>query len=163
MFSNELKELSAKVGIDDRVEVVAKKQCYITIKDHKENFQNNTKVRLINPAKSQVGIISKQLLESINSQVREAEGLQQWRNTAETLNWFKEIKNKKFQQFIQLDIQEFYPSITEKIFDDAIEYASSVCPISKETIDTIKNACKSLLFSEGETWVKTNNLYEDQQ
>ena len=32
---------------------------YITLKDHKENFRNNVKCRLINLSKSEVGLVSK--------------------------------------------------------------------------------------------------------
>ena len=37
---------------------------YITLKDHKENFRNNTKCRLINPSKSEVGLVSKSYLSN---------------------------------------------------------------------------------------------------
>ena len=36
-------------GIDMNCESI----CFITLKDHKENFQNNSSVRLINPAKNE--------------------------------------------------------------------------------------------------------------
>ena len=36
----------------------------------KDNFQNNPKCRLINPAKSEIGIISKRYIEEINKCVR---------------------------------------------------------------------------------------------
>ena len=49
-------------SIIDRVDVNAESSCFITIKDHKENFLNNLKVRLINPAKNELGRITKQSL-----------------------------------------------------------------------------------------------------
>ena len=42
----------------------------INHKDHKPNFQKNTKCRLINPAKPQLGIASSQILQKINGSVR---------------------------------------------------------------------------------------------
>ena len=39
-----------------------KKECFITLKDHKPNFKNNPKVRLINLAKNEIGPISKTIL-----------------------------------------------------------------------------------------------------
>ena len=39
-----------------------KSEAFITLKDHKPNFQNNPKVRLINPAKDEVEQISKVVL-----------------------------------------------------------------------------------------------------
>ena len=46
--------------------------CFFTLKDHKENFQNNATVRLINPAKNEIGGISKVILEKINSSLIKA-------------------------------------------------------------------------------------------
>ena len=56
--------------IVDRVDVNAMNNCFITLKDHKENFQNNHTTRLINPAKNELGRISKVILEKINTELR---------------------------------------------------------------------------------------------
>ena len=37
----------------------------------------------------------------------------QWRNTNEVIHWFSKINEKQNCKFIQLDIKEFYPSISE--------------------------------------------------
>ena len=47
-----------------------KKQSLITLKDHEENFKNNPSCRLINPAKSEIGIVSKEYIDSINKVIR---------------------------------------------------------------------------------------------
>ena len=101
---------------------------------HKDNFPNNVKCRLINPAKSNVGKISQQLLQKINSEIRVKLGLQQWRSTTDTLNWFKNLRNKTRLKFLQLDIVDFYPSITEELFNDALDFASQTVPGPKNTI-----------------------------
>ena len=54
---------------------------FITLKYHKENFNNNLIVRLINPAKNELGHISKAILVTANKNIREAMGLNQWRNS----------------------------------------------------------------------------------
>ena len=41
----------------------------MTWKDHKENFNNNTKVRLVNPAKNKLGHISKAVLDTANKNI----------------------------------------------------------------------------------------------
>ena len=46
-------------NIIDTMDVNAESNCFITIKDHKENFLNHPKVCLINPAKNKLGRISK--------------------------------------------------------------------------------------------------------
>ena len=45
---------------------MGKNNCFISLKGHKENFQNNPTVRLINPAKNKLGKISKVILDKIN-------------------------------------------------------------------------------------------------
>ena len=49
----EAKNISKKLNIEDRVECIAKTEAFITLKDHKENFQNKLPCRLIVPSKSE--------------------------------------------------------------------------------------------------------------
>ena len=58
---------------------------------------------------------------------------------------------------MQLDIVEFYPSISEKLLSDAITYAQSLIEIDQKVIDIITHSRKSLLFAENSVWVKKNN------
>ena len=61
----EAKQLAQKLYLDDRIEQLPENQAFVTIKDHKPNFPNNIKCRLINPVKSNLGKISKQILQEI--------------------------------------------------------------------------------------------------
>ena len=56
---NSQRNIVTKLELEDRVFATAKRQCFATLKDHKDNFQNNPQVRLIDPMKSEVGKISK--------------------------------------------------------------------------------------------------------
>ena len=58
-----LKEISKKLGIGDYLEKMKKQEAFITLKDRKENFENNPKCRLINPAKSECEKIAKTVLD----------------------------------------------------------------------------------------------------
>ena len=78
----EAKKHAENIGIADRMEVMS---AFVTLKDHKENFQNNTKYRLINHAKPQLSKVSSQMLKEINSNIRKATGLKQWKATADVL------------------------------------------------------------------------------
>ena len=156
----EAKLLCEKLDIADRVEKLPKKQAFITIKDHKPNFQENTKTRLINPMKSEVGKISKQLIQDINRLLRNKLKLQQWNNTDEVITWFNNLKNKSRLSFLNLDIVEFYPSISEQLFDEALDFASNHVPISEKDRAIFKNARKSLLHSDGSNWVKKTGLFD---
>ena len=48
-----------------RMETKEEGNSFITIKDNKENFDNHPTVRLINPAKNELGRISKLILNKI--------------------------------------------------------------------------------------------------
>ena len=65
--------------------------CFFTLKDHKDNFANNPQVRLIDPAKNELGKISKVILDKINLAIREHFSFNQWKNTQNVIDWFNEI------------------------------------------------------------------------
>ena len=133
------------------------KEAFVTLKDHKENFETNPKYRLINPAKSELGKISKIILDDINTQIRNATGLNQWKNSLSVIDWFKNIKSKPGHSFLSFDVAEFYPSITEELLDKAITWARGYVNIDDKQINVIKHARKLLLFNNGKTWIKQQN------
>ena len=53
------KKIPKNLGFDNRIDAIAAKDSFITLKDHKPNFKNNPTCRLINPSKSEIGIVSK--------------------------------------------------------------------------------------------------------
>ena len=61
--------------IADRVDAMGHNTPFLTAKDHKQNFETRPQFRLINRSKTNVGIISKQILDKINSQLREKQAL----------------------------------------------------------------------------------------
>ena len=73
--------------------VNGKQDCFITLKDHKPNFQNNPTVRLLNPAKNELSRISKTILDKINENLYNSLHLNQWKNTQEVIDWLKGIDN----------------------------------------------------------------------
>ena len=156
-INNDLKHIADELSISDRIETMAPKDAFITFKDHKENFQNNPKFRLINPAKSELGKISKTILNDINSQIRNNTGLNQWKNSLSVIEWFKNIDDKPRNTFLSFDIADFYPSITENLLDKAILWAKNYTSISDKEISIIKHARKSLLFNDEKTWMKKQN------
>ena len=112
-INREAAVIARRLEIADRVEVYAEKESYVTIKDHKEGFPHRPTCRLINPAKSEIGRISKNIIEGITSRVRGSCKLQQWRDTQSVIKWFKTLPGRDGMSFIKFDIVEFYPSITE--------------------------------------------------
>ena len=53
--SDDINKAGIRFGKDakviDKMEINTRNDCFIILKDHKENFENNPKTRLINPAK----------------------------------------------------------------------------------------------------------------
>ena len=150
----EARNIASGLGIADRVEVYAQKEAFITLKDHKEDFRAKPSCRLINPAKSEIGIISKQMVEGINSRLRTATKPQQWRNTQAVINWFKDLPEKEKLSFIKFDIVEFYPSISEGLLRKAMDFARRFTVITNQEKEVIWHARKSLLFGANSTWLK---------
>ena len=121
------------------------------------DFRSNPKFRLLNPAKTELGKLSKNILERINNKLRSSLNLNQWKNSFEVIQWFKNIKNKNSCTFTTFDIDEFYPSITQKLLSDAINFASSHTNISQNEKEVILHCRKSLLFSDNDHWVKNDD------
>ena len=139
-INKEAKELTEELKIADRVESHSEAPAFVTIKDHKKDFKTDPKCRLINPAKSQIGQISKKILQENNSKLREKLNLKQWQSTNQVLKWFAEIKDKKQKTFLQLDIVEFYPSISEELLQKAFNFAEQQgLPFTEQQKEIILN------------------------
>ena len=65
------KQILKSIEILNRIEINEENNCFFTLKDHNDNFANNPQVRLINPAKNELGRISKVILYKINLAIRE--------------------------------------------------------------------------------------------
>ena len=52
------------------------------------------------------------------------------------------------------DIEQFYPSIKESVLLKALDFAKKHTKVLKKDIDVIRHSRRSLLFNQGETWVK---------
>ena len=158
--------LASELELADRIEKHSEAYAYVTIKDHKPNFKTDPKCRLINPAKSQIGKISKQILQRICKEVRKETGINQWQSTEEVLEWFRKIPNKGRKDFLQFDIVEFYPSISEELLDKALDFASEITQITELDKKIIKHSRKAFLFfraSENSTtdvWQKKSGNFD---
>ena len=86
---------ASKLHINDRLGKFQKKDAYILFKDHKPNFINKLQTRLINPSKTELGKISKNIIQNIVTNVREASHSNLWRNSFDTIEWFRKIKKQK--------------------------------------------------------------------
>ena len=139
-INKEAKEIATKLNIDHKINSLAKQPAFITIKDHKPNFKTNPSYQLINPTKSEIGRISKHILNNINTQLKDKLQLNQWKNT--------KAVNKNNTAFIQFDITDYHPSITDYTLDRALEIVPQHIPVSQNDIRIIKHYRKSLLFHD---------------
>ena len=92
-----------------RLDINEKRNCFSTFKDHKENFQDNPTVRLINPAKNEIVRISKVISDKINPNLIKQLKVNQWKNIQNVIKWFMKIEQKREYKFIVFDIKNFYP------------------------------------------------------
>ena len=158
----EATSLSKKLQLDDKINTTARREAFITLKDHKHNFDNNPTCRLINPTKAEIGKISKRILDRINTKVFHTLQLNQWKNTKVVLNWFNSIQCKASCSFITFDVVDFYPSISIELLNAALDFASQYVYISNDDRHIILQAKTSLLYSNGESWAKktSSNLFD---
>ena len=146
--------MAEKIAIDDRIEKIEQREAYINVKNHKESFPQKLSIHLINPSKSDIGKISKILLDKINKLLTLNTNVNQWQNTTTVIDWFKNLVNKKQCSFIQFDVGNFYPLILLNLFSKTIQYASPIMEIFDSDMATIKHSRKTLLFHNNQPWEK---------
>ena len=74
--------------------------------------------------------------------------LDHWKNTYNFIKWVKAIEKKSSCIFMQIDIAEFYLSITTNILDSATTVAKQLTNITKKCMHIIKHCRKSLLYDK---------------
>ncbi len=156
-INNQAKDKARNLNLSDRIETLAQNEAFITLKDHKDNFPNNPTCRLINPTKSEIGKVSKCILDRINKDIINKSGVKQWKSTKDTLNWFNSITGKERHSFITFDIVNFYPSISSKLLEDALKFAEAYTDISAQEKEIIWHAKQSLLYNSNIAWTKKNS------
>ena len=92
------KNLMRDKEVIKRVETNEEGNGFVTIKEHKNFFDNHPTVQLSNPAKNELGRISKLILDKINKKISQKFELNQWKNTDTVIDWF----NQKKKTFIQI-------------------------------------------------------------
>ena len=148
------KQIVNKLELDDRVMTTSNRKAFVTLKDTKPNFQNNPKCRLISPTKPEIGRISKQILTRIVNGVKSKTKLQLWKNTDSVITWFQNLQNKQDLRFVSFDIQDYYASINEELFTDAINWARNYVTITDDEEEVIMKSKKSFLYDGKDLWKK---------
>ena len=115
-------------------------------------------------SKSDVGRIVKVKIDCINKAVRLKSKLMQWTDTDQVLNWFTGLEKQTYS-FFKFDVVDFYPSISEELVIKSLKFAGIYTSVPTEDLSLIKNACKSVLYEQGNLWQKkrannTSSLFD---
>ena len=73
---------------------------------------------------------------------------------------FKQFRDKNRISFVNFDVESFYPSITENLFQEAINFAKNIVDISNTELSIVMQARKTLLFHDDTPWVKRSGNEE---
>ena len=148
------KHIAKKLEISDRIEHLARNTAFITLKDHQENFNLKLPCCLINPSKSKLGKVSKQILEKVHKIMVQELKVNRWKNSRSVMKWFSALESKSDYIFIKFDMQESYPSIMEDFLKTILSFANEYQDIPEEDIRIINHYCNSLLFNDNQPWKK---------
>ena len=164
--NTEAMKLAEELEISDRIQVHSENQAFITLKDHKKNFRaretTRKPCRLINPAKPDIGKLSKKILQEVNKDIRNKTGLNQWQSTDAMLKWYKGKADKKSLRFFKFDVESFYPSISVNLLEKAINWARSLgVEITPRDEKIIMAARRNFLFHNETPWKKKDNPHFD--
>ena len=59
-------KIACDLDVADSIDIPTEDEAFISVKDHKDSFPSRVECRLINPAKNNIGVISKSILDRIN-------------------------------------------------------------------------------------------------
>ena len=90
----------------------------------------------------------------MNKEIASSICVNQWKNSSAVIKWFRNMENKPDCSLIIFHIQDFYLSISLSLFNRAIEFGKESYNLSNDEISIIMQSRKTLLFSDGEPWVK---------
>ena len=132
------------------MDIMAKRQCFVTTKSHKDDFRVNRKYRLLNLTNTELSKLSKPILRQISTNIKTALNVNLWQNYSRGIKWFKNIKNKNLHTFIAFDIQEFYRSFVDRLLKDAVLLSQAHTGINRKDLEVIFCCLISLLFHDNE-------------
>ena len=109
---------------------------------------------MINPAKNELGRVSRAMLDNINKLQCTSLNINHWKTSGSVIEWFKRIEQKHLYNFIMFHINDFCPSIQEELLKKRLRFTQEHRDITSKDKKYIYYDCKSLLFDEKNTWMK---------
>ena len=80
------KQIARKLKIDDHGQKLDENEAYVTIKDRQEGFPDKMSCYLINPSKTDIGKISKEILDQVNNNILEKNKVDQQKTRLQLQN-----------------------------------------------------------------------------
>ena len=158
--NRECKQHAIDLKIENKMEIITERSAFISIKDHKDNFPNNIQCRLINPARNNLGKVTQTIIRKAVTSIKKSSSLNLWMGTNEVLEWY-EANKQMVVHFIQYDIEEYYPSITEPLLDKAIDFARGFYDITEDEKNMIKTCRQSILYgTDNHPWTKKDSNFD---
>ena len=114
---------------------------------------------MINPTKTNIWKISKQILEKIINKIIHKTNLRLLKNSKAAIDSFISKKLKELQ-FLHIDIHDYYHSISKKMVLLFIKFAKKFTYVTDESIIIILNARDTLLIHDEGTWSKKSILFD---
>ena len=128
-IEEEARQIATKLDLQNRIYKTSRREATVTLKDHKPLFRENPTCRLINPCKPELGRASKRILSKVVAEVKKRTQFQQWKSTNSATKWYKEKyneqPNKNKLNFIQCDIEAFYPNISLELLTNSLNWATT--------------------------------------
>ncbi|GAB1601065.1 hypothetical protein Ahia01_000384700 [Argonauta hians] len=146
-----------KLNLESRTTPYSPSTPWITIKDHKPNFAINLPTRLICPTNNDLAKISRVILSKIIPTLRNKIKLKQWDYTKQVIEWFYALVKSNKTKFLQVDISNYYASITPELLNKALLFAKKHTALDDNDIHTILHARKTLIKFNDRLWTKSNN------
>ena len=110
-------------------------------------IHNDPKARLLNPQKPEIGRISKKIVSKEMGDLRSKTNLNLWKSTDSVITWFTKLQDKRSLRFISFDICDYYGSITQELFKEAVDWARTIVPITPTEVEDIFKSKQTFLSS----------------
>ena len=94
------------------------------------------------------------MLDKINLKLISDAIVNQWKNSASVIEWFNSIPNKNQHRLVAFDIESFYPSISEDLFNEALNFAKTKVDITKQEMLILMQSHNTLSFNKNQPWLK---------
>ena len=88
------------------------------------------------------------MLDKINLKLISDTIVNQWKNSASVIEWFNSIPNKNQHRLVAFDIESFYPSISEDLFNEALNFAKTKVDITKQEMLILMQSHNTLSFNK---------------